>query len=259
MAHFLLGLITQTSHNRTYFYLLWVVIIFKNYLHFFTITYIIYIMIQVKNLYLKYIREYFALYNINVSVAEGECVAFTGEEHSGRTTLIRTIAGLEKFDNGEIFIAGREIRQIDFKTDIELGYVPVVPVFFENKSVYDNLKYVLSERGYSKNEIENKINNALIDFKIEKYKYIKVKDLDTYEKYLISFVRLTLRDLKILLVDNIFSKTNEEESEAFLNLINDLFLSKKVTTIIVSDNFSQVNSICTREIHFVSGSVEPVK
>ena len=213
-------------------------------------------MIEVKDLYLKYIREYYALYNISLKVAEGECVAFTGKEHSGRTTLLRAIAGLEKFDKGEIFINNREIRNIDFSTDIELGYIPVVPVFFENKTVYDNLKYVLLERKVNKNEIENKINQVLIDFKIEKYKNIKIQDLDLYEKYLISFVRLSMRELKVLLVDNIFDKLADEESNAFINLINDLFLSKKVTTIVVCDNYEKVKSICSREIHFTSGSID---
>ena len=131
-------------------------------------------MIEVKDLYLKYIREYYALYNINLKVQEGECVALTGLKHSGRTTLLREIAGLEKYDKGEIFINGREVRNIDFSTDIELGYVPATPVFFENKTVYENLKYVLQERKINKNDIELKINQVLIDFKIEKYKNIKI-------------------------------------------------------------------------------------
>ncbi len=212
-------------------------------------------MIEVKNLYLKFIREYFALYNINVTINDEECVAFIGKEHSGRTTLLRVIAGLEKFDQGEVFINDRDIKSIDFKTDVEMGYVPEIPVFFENKSVYQNLKYVLDERNYSKNEIEEKINEALINFKIEKYKDIKIKDLDMYEKYLISFVRLSLRDIKYLLVDNIFNKLTEEEGTAMLKLIEDLFISRKTTTIIVADNFKKVCPICTRAIYFESGSI----
>ena len=212
-------------------------------------------MIEVKNLYLKFIREYFALYNINTTINDEECVAFIGKEHSGRTTLLRVIAGLEKFDRGEVFINERDIKTIDFKTDIELGYVPEIPVFFENKSVYQNLKYVLEERNYSKNEIEEKINEALINFKIEKYKDIKIKDLDIYEKYLISFIRLSLREIKYLLIDNIFNKLTEEEGTAMLKLIEDLFVSKKTTTIIVADNFKKVNSICSRAIYFESGSI----
>lgn len=212
-------------------------------------------MIEVKNLYLKFIREYYALYNINLLVEDEECVAFVGKEHSGRTTLLRVIAGLEKFDKGEVFINGRDLKSIDFKTDVELGYVPEVPVFFENKSVYQNLKYVLEERNLNKNEVEEKINYALINFNIEKYKDIKIKDLDMYEKYLICFIRLSLRNLQFLLVDNIFNKITEEEGAALLNLIEDVFLSKKTTTIIVSDSFKKVNSICSRAINFESGSI----
>lgn len=213
-------------------------------------------MIEVKDLYLKYIREYYALYNINLKVFEGECVALTGLKHSGRTTLLRAIAGLEKYDKGEIFINGREVRNIDFSTDIELGYIPATPVFFENKTVYDNLKYVLQERKINKNDIELKINQVLIDFKIEKYKDIKIQDLDLYEKYLISFVRLSMRNLKVLLVDDIFDNLNEEEANAFVNLIKDLFVSKGVTTLVVCDNYEKVKDICTREIHFTSGSID---
>lgn len=212
-------------------------------------------MIEVKNLYLKYIREYFALYNINVTIEDGECVGFVGREHSGRTTLLRVIAGLEKFDNGEVFINDRDIKSIDFRTDVNLGYIPEIPVFFENKSVYDNLKYVLSERKLTKNEIEEKINTALINFNIEKYKNIKVKDLDLYEKYLISFVRLSLRDLNYLLVDNILNKLTIEEGDALLKLIEDIFLTKNTTTIIVSDNFKRLENICSRCIEFESGSI----
>lgn len=212
-------------------------------------------MIEVKNLYLKFIREYYALYNITLSVEDGECVAFVGREHSGRTTLLRVIAGLEKYDSGEVFINDRDLKTLDFRTDVELGYIPEIPVFFENKSVYDNLKYVLEERKIHKNEIEDKINNALINFNIEKYKDIKVKDLDMYEKYLISFVRLSLRKLDYLLVDNIFNKLTEEEGDALLQLIEDVFLCDKTTTIIVSDTYKKAQPICTRAVHFESGSI----
>ena len=212
-------------------------------------------MIEVKNLYLKFIREYYALYDINVTIQSGEAVAFVGKEHSGRTTLLRVIAGLEKFDCGEIFINDRDIKTINFKTDLNLGYVPEIPVFFENKTVYENLKYVLTERNFSKNEIEEKINKALIDFKIEKYKNIKIKDLDLYEKYLISFVRLSLRKLEYLLVDNIFCKLTEEDGDALIELINDVFVKNGVTTIIVADNFEKLDNVCTRAVYFENGSI----
>lgn len=212
-------------------------------------------MIKVKELYMKFIREYYALYDVNFEIEKGEHVAFVGNKHSGRTTMLRIIAGLESFDSGEVYINDRDIKTIDFSSDIELGYIPEVPVFFEKKTVYENLQYVLSERNLNNTEIETRINQALINFQIERYKDIKVKDLNLFEKFLISFIRLTLRDIKILLIDNIFEKLEEDEIDAFIDLIKNVFLKKDITMIVVSDTFERVKKICNRQIHFENGSI----
>ena len=41
-------------------------------------------MVEVKNLFLKYTREYYALYDINLNIEDGEAVAFVGEDESGK-------------------------------------------------------------------------------------------------------------------------------------------------------------------------------
>ncbi len=138
-------------------------------------------MLQVKHLYLKYTREYFALYDVNLDIADGESVAFVGEDESGKTSLLRVFAKLEKPTKGEIYIKDIPIEKLNYKTDISAGYIPATPVFFEKKSVYENLKYVLKTWGYEESEIENKINQIIIDYAIEKLRDVKIKDL-TLEK-----------------------------------------------------------------------------
>ena len=86
-------------------------------------------MLSIKNLCLKYTREYYALKDINLDVAVGETVALVGEQNSGKTSLLRVIAKLENYDSGEIYINKIPLKKIDFKTDINLGYVPYCPVF----------------------------------------------------------------------------------------------------------------------------------
>ena len=56
-------------------------------------------MLSIKNLYLKYTKEYYALNDINLDVAVGESVALVGEQNSGKTSLLRVIAKLECFDS----------------------------------------------------------------------------------------------------------------------------------------------------------------
>ena len=61
-------------------------------------------MLRVKNLYLRYTREFYALYNINMEIADNERVAFVGEDESGKTSLLRIFSKLEKLTKGEVFI-----------------------------------------------------------------------------------------------------------------------------------------------------------
>ena len=212
-------------------------------------------MIEIKNLYLKYIREYYALYDINLKIAPGECVGLIGDEGSGKTSLLRVLAKLEKYDKGEIYLKEINLKKIDFKNDVNLGYVALKSVFLENKSVYENLKYVLKERKYKDKEIEEKVNNALIEFNIEKLRNLKASELSPYEKHMVSLVRLSLRPLDIILIDNIFDDLNTEDISNVLEFIKKVFVEKNVTTLIASSKKELLNNICSRFIHFEYGSI----
>ena len=211
-------------------------------------------MIRVNNLYLRYTREFYALFNINMEIDDGESVAFVGEDESGKTSLLRIFAKLEKLTKGEIYIKDIPIEKVNYKEDLSAGYVPSKPVFFEKKSVYENLKYILKVWGYSENEIESKINDAIIEYSLEKIKDTKVKDLTLDEKYILSLIRLTFRELDLLMVDNIFDKMNETVFEVASNLIKSL--QKKTTTLIVATTKEGVaNMFCKRKIYFKNGSI----
>ena len=66
-------------------------------------------MLRVKNLYLRYTREFYALYNINMEIADNERVAFVGEDESGKTSLLRIFSKLEKLTKGEVFIKDKNL------------------------------------------------------------------------------------------------------------------------------------------------------
>ena len=117
-------------------------------------------MLRIKNLYLRYTREFYALYNINLEIADNERVAFVGEDESGKTSLLRIISKLEKLTKGEVYIRDIPIEKLDYKTDLSAGYIPATPVFLEKKTVYENFKYALKNWGYDDGEIESKINKV---------------------------------------------------------------------------------------------------
>ena len=211
-------------------------------------------MLQVKNLYLKYTREYFALYDINMDIEDGESVALVGEDESGKTSLLRVLAKLEKPSKGNVYIKDIPLKKLNYKTDISAGYVPATPVFFEKKTVYENFKYILKERGLSASEIENKINTVLIEYSSEKLKDQKICELSLEEKYVLSLIRLSFRELELLMVDNMFDNISEGTLEVVINLIKQL-KTKNTTLLVATTKPDLAQKLCKRKIFFKNGSI----
>ncbi len=211
-------------------------------------------MIKIKDLYLKYTREFFALYDININIAEGEKVALVGEDESGKTSLLRILAKFEKITKGEVYIRDIPLDKLNYKTDISAGYIPATPIFKEKKSVYENFRYSLKCWGFNETEIENKINKTIIEYSLEKIKDTKVKDLTLEEKYVLSLIRLTFRDLDLLMVDNIFDKLSQPTLEVVVNLIKSL-LGKKTTLMVATTKEEIADMLCKRKIYFKYGSI----
>ena len=211
-------------------------------------------MVEVKNLFLKYTREYYALYDINLNIEDGEAVACVGEDESGKTSLLRVLAKLEKATKGEVYIRDIPLEKVNFRTDLQAGYVPATPVFLEKKSVYENFKYILKGWGLTESEIENKINNVIIEFAIEKIKDTKIKDLSLEEKYVLSLIRLSLRELDLLMVDNIFDKLSEATMEVVVDLIKKL-KTKKTTLIVATTKPEIAQKFAKKMIYFKNGSI----
>lgn len=211
-------------------------------------------MLNVKNLSLKYSKEFSALKNISFEVADGETVALVGPDESGKTSLLRILAKCEDPTSGAIYINDRNLKKINYRTDLSAGYIPATPAFFENKTVYENFKYILNERKIPAVEMESMINQKVIDFNLEKIKDEKICNLSVEEKYILSFIRLSFRELDLLMIDNIF----ENLSEFYIDMIADLvkvLTTKKTTLLIATTSEDIADKFAKRKIFFNEGEI----
>lgn len=212
-------------------------------------------MISFINVFVKYTKEFYALSNVNLEVKKGEKVALLGPVDSGKTCLLRLLAGLEKPTKGEVYLKDIPIEKVDYQTDISMGYIPYKANFFDKKTVYDNLKYILKVRKIDKSQIEEAINKAVIDFRLENIINEKVYKLSLFQKYLVSIARLSLRKLDVVLIDNIFEELSEQENKELLKLFKKYFTAKDTTLLLATSNEEIARSLSTRVVGLEYGVI----
>lgn len=101
--------------------------------------------------------EYQVLHDISIDVGQGELVALFGPNGHGKSTLLKTLAGLVRCENGRIAFEGNDITRKPVKSIVESGllYVPEERHLFLDMSVRDNLRLGAYTKRARRKEKEN--------------------------------------------------------------------------------------------------------
>lgn len=212
-------------------------------------------MLNVSNVYLKYTKEYNTLNNINLNVEDGEHVILFGEKESGKSSLIRVIAGLEKVTSGDVIIKNVDVKKINFKTDISMGYLSTLGAFLERKTVTQNLEYVLKIRKYDKEQINSKVNGVILSYGLEGLKDRKLKDLSPFDRIKVAIARLSLRKIDFLIVDDIFENFADSDAQKLATMINNIIDQNDCSSIVALSNEKLLKSFKGRVVRLKFGSI----
>lgn len=107
-----------------------------------------------------------ALIDVSFQLERGEMILLTGKAAAGKSVLLRLAMGLLPPDEGEIFISGREIENLDESELLALrkgmmGMVFQEDSLFSGMTVYENVAYRLEEFGWQEEEIEKAVSEVL--------------------------------------------------------------------------------------------------
>ncbi|MHA2475006.1 MAG: energy-coupling factor ABC transporter ATP-binding protein [Promethearchaeota archaeon] len=213
-------------------------------------------MIMVKNLDYSYPNGTVALKGINLKINKGELVGIMGKNGAGKTTLIRTLNGLIKPTRGEIFINNentnlKSIAQLS--RNIGLIFQNPSHQLFAN-SVEDEIKFSLKNLDMSKEELQNKVNNVLKEFDLEKYRERSPLNLSGGESKKLAIASIVCRDVEILVFDEPTLGQDAREIESFINLINEE-RKKNKTIIIITHNIEFTYDYIPRTILMADGQI----
>lgn len=210
-------------------------------------------MIQLENCSFRYQNsEAFALREVSLQIASGECVVLCGKSGCGKTTLTRILNGLiPSFFQGELTGEGNILGKRAGQTPIE-EYVPLVGSVFQNpKTQYFNvdttaeLAFPCENMGMPSAKIREKVQECA-----EKYGLLSLLDRSIFklsggEKQRIAFGAACVLEPKLLVLDEPTSNLDE----GTISLLHDLILQKKkegVTVVIAEHRLSWIADVADR-------------
>ncbi len=177
-----------------------------------------------------------ALIDISLGVESESIIALIGANGAGKTTILRTISGLKRAADGEIWFEGREIGKLPAHEIVRLGIIHVAEGgnLFPYLSVLDNLKIGTYLR--KRNEARSVLDNVYQRFPILKERRSQLAEtLSGGEKQMLAIARALMAKPKLLLLDEPtlgLSPIMTQEIGKIISEIHDM----KIPIILVEQN-----------------------
>ena len=198
-----------------------------------------------------------AVNETSLNVEKGEFVVFVGPSGCGKSTLLRMIAGLEDITAGEIVLDASIINTID-PSERDVAMVFQNYALYPHMTVYNNMAYGLKNRGISKQEIEDKVNEVAKLLEIDPYLSRKPSMLSGGQRQRVAMGRAIVRNPKIFLFDEPLSNLDAKLRNQMRLEIKKLQRQMGVTSIFVTHDQTEAMTLGDRIVVINNGIVEQV-
>jgi ABC-type sugar transport system ATPase subunit len=160
----------------------------------------------------------FRLNSVTLDVDQNEYLIIIGRTASGKTTLLKTIAGAYKPSSGRIVIDGSDITKVP-PENRNVAYVSQIFSSFDPMNVQGNIEFGLRARGVPKPERERLVNGVVKDLKIEHLLNRTPGTLSGGEQQRVSLARALVTSPKVLLLDEPLSMIDPESKGPIIRLL----------------------------------------
>lgn len=145
-----------------------------------------------------------AVRDFSLDIQERDFVVLTGPSGSGKSSVMRMIAGLEEITNGEILLGDRRMNDVPPK-DRDLALVAANHAPYPRMSVYDNLALPLTLRKFSGTEIKKRVGAAAEIVELQELLERRPDSLSPEERQRVALGRALARQPKVFLFDEPFA------------------------------------------------------
>lgn len=164
----------------------------------------------------------FAVKNLNLQANSGEIIAFIGHNGSGKSTTIKSIAGVINYDEGTITVDGLNVKEQPLEVKKIIGYLPETIEMYEYLTGYEFLNFIADVFNLTSEERKERIEKYSALFKMDK---ALSSTIDTYShgmKQKVAVMSLLIHNPKLILLDEPFFGLDPQSTFDFKEIMKQL-------------------------------------
>lgn len=213
--------------------------------------------IDIRNLGKTYDNGAIAVADFNLHIEDEEFIVFVGPSGCGKSTTLRMIAGLEGITEGEFFIDGKRMNEVQPK-ERDIAMVFQNYALYPHMTVYENMAFGLKVRKFKKQEIRKRVEEAAAILGLEAYLDRKPKALSGGQRQRVALGRAIVRDAKVFLMDEPLSNLDAKLRVQMRAEIAKLHRRLKTTTIYVTHDQTEAMTMASRIVVMKDGLIQQV-
>ena len=214
-------------------------------------------MIEIKNVSKTYNGKKKVLKNISFKIEGGEIFAFIGHNGAGKTTMIKCIMGILDFEEGDILVDNKSIKEEPLECKRIMAYVADNPDLYENMKAIDFINFICDMYEVSEDiRRENTLKYAKI-FEIEDKLNDDISSFSHGMKQKVALIAALAHDPKVLIMDEPFVGLDPKAVYDMKEIMRDM--TKNGKTIFFSTHILDVaEKLCDRVAIIKDGTIVKV-
>jgi len=174
--------------------------------------------------------------DVSLSVEQGEVVGLLGANGAGKTTTFYMMVGLERAENGNIFLNGQEVTSLPMylRARLGLGYLPQEPSIFRKMSAEQNILAVLETMKMTRADRFARLEELLEEFGVEHVRKTRGDALSGGERRRVEIARCLATEPQYILLDEPFAGIDPIAIDDIREII--LYLKNQGIGILITDH-----------------------
>ncbi len=200
------------------------------------------------------------LSDVNISVDKGEFVYLVGKTGTGKSSLLKTLYGDLELAEGEGWVVGYKLRELDWKKvpflRRNLGVVFQDFQLLTDRNVINNLKFVLKATGWKDEKLmDEKINDVLDKVGLVTKGFKMPFELSGGEQQRVDVARALLNSPKLILADEPTGNLDPETSDEIMQLLFNISKDYGTAIVMATHDYRVINKFPARTIKTERGKV----